>query len=86
MIEYKAKRGGKNYYAVARGHTAGIFTSWGMCEASVNKYQGQPYKGFKDLDSAINFMPPFSYASTSVLIYDDLGNIKHAKDWSFMHK
>ena len=82
MNENKRKRGGKNYYAVARGHTVGIFTSWSMCEAIVNKYQGQLYKGFKDLDS----VPFISYACTSVLIYDDLGNIKHAKDWSFMHK
>jgi hypothetical protein len=48
-----------------------------MCEAIVNKYQGQLYKGFKDLDS----VPFISYACTSVLIYDDLGNIKHAKDF-----
>jgi len=81
MNKNKRKRGGKNYYAEARGHTVAIFTSWSMCEASVNKYQGQLYKGFKDLDSAINFMSPFSYACTSVLIYDDLGNIKHAKDF-----
>ena len=56
MNENKRKRGGKNYYAVARGHTVGIFTSWSMCEASVSKYQGQLYKGFKDLDSVPIFI------------------------------
>lgn len=33
--------------------------------------------------SKILTVSPFSYACTSVLIYDDLGNIKHAKDFGY---
>lgn len=57
-------------YAVVRGHTTGIFTSWSACELSIHKFPGQVFNGFEDLDSAIDFMRPYSYSCTTVPVYN----------------
>ena len=42
----------KKYYVVLKGRRQGIFTTWADCEAQVKGYKGAKYKGFKDLESA----------------------------------
>lgn len=44
------------YYAVARGRTAGIYHSWGDCEAQVKGYSGARYKKFDSAESAQDFI------------------------------
>ena len=36
--------------------TIGIFTSWNVCKNSVNKYQARLFKGFTDIEHAIDFL------------------------------
>lgn len=44
------------YYAVARGRSAGIYHSWGDCEAQVKGYSGARYKKFDSAESAQDFI------------------------------
>ncbi len=40
------------YYAVKKGKTTGIFTTWDECRENVEKYKGAIYKSFSSLDEA----------------------------------
>ena len=40
------------FYAVKKGLTTGIFTSWEECKASVHGYPGAEYKSFKTMQEA----------------------------------
>jgi ribonuclease HI len=45
----------KKYYAVVRGHTPGIYTTWfgpGGAEEQIRGYAGARYKGFPSLTEA----------------------------------
>lgn len=46
----------KKYYAVKKGRTTGIFTSWEECSASVEGYPGAEYKGFAELAGAERYL------------------------------
>ncbi len=46
----------KNFYAVKKGLTPGIYTNWPDCQAQINGYSGAVYKGFATLDEAKAFM------------------------------
>ncbi|GAX12475.1 hypothetical protein FisN_24Hh049 [Fistulifera solaris] len=46
----------KRFYAVARGHSTGIFRSWQQCEAQVKGYSGASFKGFATEQEAQNFL------------------------------
>ena len=53
--------------------TIGIFTSWNVCKNSVNKYQARLFKGFTDIEHAIDFLDHCILATGPKTI------IKHAK-------
>ncbi len=40
------------YYVVWSGRKAGVFSSWGECEASVKGFEGAKYKSFDTLEEA----------------------------------
>ena len=44
------------YYAVKKGHKAGIYTSWDECKKQVEKFSGAVYKSFTSLEDAKNFI------------------------------
>ena len=46
----------KNYYAVARGLKPGLYKTWPQAEEQVKNYQGAKFKGFYDLDDALNYL------------------------------
>lgn len=46
----------KNFYAVKKGLTPGIYTNWPDCQTQINGYSGAVYKGFATLDEAKAFM------------------------------
>ncbi len=46
----------KKFYAVRKGKTTGIFTSWADCKASVDGYPGVEYKGYATLAEARAYM------------------------------
>lgn len=46
----------KKFYAVKSGRTAGIFSSWEECRASVAGYPGAEYKGFATMAEAKEYM------------------------------
>ena len=44
------------YYAVAKGRTTGIFTTWDEAKREVTGYKGAVFKKFKTLDEAKAFL------------------------------
>lgn len=44
------------YYAVRKGRTPGIYTSWSDCQQQVNGYKGAEFKSFKSKTEAENFL------------------------------
>lgn len=44
------------FYAVKKGRTTGIFTSWDECKQMVDGFTGATYKSFKTLDEATAYM------------------------------
>lgn len=44
------------YYAVKKGKTTGIFTTWDECKESVDKFSGAEYKSFASIDEAKNYL------------------------------
>ena len=46
----------KNFYAVARGRTTGLFTGWSVCEESIHKFPNAVHKGFTNIDQTIHFL------------------------------
>ncbi|MCR5213013.1 MAG: ribonuclease H family protein [Eubacterium sp.] len=46
----------KNYYAVRKGITPGIYKTWPECQKNVMGFPGAIYKGFKTLEEAQAFM------------------------------
>jgi len=52
----------KEYYAVAKGRKPGIYRTWPECREQVDKFSGAVYKGFKDKQSAEEFMQAGAYS------------------------
>lgn len=46
----------KKFYAVKKGLTPGIYTSWADCHAQINGFSGAIYKGFATLEEAKDFV------------------------------
>lgn len=46
----------KKYYAVKKGLTPGIYTSWADCQAQINGFSGAVYKGFATKEEAMEFV------------------------------
>lgn len=46
----------KNFYVIARGKKKGIFDSWSECEYLVAGVRGAKYKGFYNLDDAVDYI------------------------------
>ena len=46
----------KKYYAVKKGRSTGIFTTWEACKASVNGYSGAQYKSFSTPEEAERYL------------------------------
>lgn len=46
----------KKFYAVKKGRTTGVFSSWEDCKASVDGYAGAQYKGFSTLAEAKDYL------------------------------
>lgn len=44
------------FYAVRRGHTPGIYTTWGACKKMVDGFSHARYKSFPTLDQAAAFL------------------------------
>ena len=44
------------FYAVRRGRTTGIFTSWTLCRAQVSGYPNNEYKGFHTEREALAYL------------------------------
>lgn len=48
----------KKYYAVKKGYTPGIYTTWLDCEKQVSGYKGAQYKSFSTKEEAENYINP----------------------------
>ncbi len=44
------------FYAVRRGRTIGIFTSWSLCHAQVSGWSNNQYKGFHTEQEALAYL------------------------------
>ena len=56
-------------------------TSWSYYEKSIHAFPGQVYKGFVDIDGAVNFMSAHNINCLSIQVYDNLGNQKALRDY-----
>lgn len=63
----------KKYYAVRKGLTPGIYTSWGECQQNINGFSGAEYKGFSTKEEAEAFInnTNLSEEDTVKRIYSD---------------
>jgi ribonuclease HI len=52
----KSGGGKRQYYAVVRGRTPGVYRSWEECEREVRGFKGNLYKGFSEEGEAKAFM------------------------------
>ncbi|SDB24489.1 ribonuclease H family protein [Eubacterium oxidoreducens] len=59
----------KNYYAVRRGLTPGIYLSWDEAKVQVNGYKGAQYKGFATKEEAIEYMQGVNNQTPSKELY-----------------
>lgn len=75
----------KVFYAVRKGHKAGIFESWERCKAQVEGFSGAEYKGFATLSDAEEYMsegePIINEATAPVEVRD--GEISAYVDGSY---
>ncbi|MCI8591812.1 MAG: reverse transcriptase-like protein [Lachnospiraceae bacterium] len=46
----------KKFYAVRKGKTPGIYTSWDLCREQVRGFSGAEYKGFPTMEEAEAYM------------------------------
>lgn len=46
----------KKFYAVKKGLTPGVYTSWADCQAQINGFSGAIFKGFETLEEAKTFV------------------------------
>lgn len=44
------------FYAVKKGHTPGIYTSWDECKKQVDKFKGAQYKSFTNKVDAVEYL------------------------------
>lgn len=49
------------YYAVKKGYTPGIYTTWEACSKQVNGYSGADFRRFHDLKEAEDFLNDTGY-------------------------
>lgn len=70
----------KNYYAVKKGVTPGIYTSWELCRENITGFSGAVYKGFATYEEAAAFMGGISYDKSETLSADT--DIKEKTDVS----
>uniref|UniRef100_A0A915DL85 Ribonuclease H n=1 Tax=Ditylenchus dipsaci TaxID=166011 RepID=A0A915DL85_9BILA len=54
------------FYAVARGHTVGIYHSWGDCEKMVKGFKGAKYKKFNSKEEAEGFVDEHKSVTTQL--------------------
>lgn len=54
----------KNYYAVRKGRTPGIYTSWEECEKQIKGYSNTEYKGFTTYDAAAAYLLAYDCLNT----------------------
>lgn len=51
-----SKSKAKGYYAVAKGRTVGVCTSWDECKKRTEKFKGAVFKKFNTEEEALNFI------------------------------
>lgn len=73
------------YYAVRKGKTPGIYTTWDECKIQVHGFKGAIYKSFKNIKDAENFLnykeEDLKIDENTVIAYVD-GSFKE-KDMSY---
>lgn len=76
----------KNFYAVSRGETTGIFTRWSKCELSIHKYSNAVFKGFETIDEDIAFLIAGGTYITciNIPVYDDTQTVKRPTDFDHL--
>ena len=57
----------KRYYAVKRGRTCGIFTSYERVQESVGGFSGAKYKGFNTREEAYDYLHPSTLDKIDVI-------------------
>ena len=87
MAKDKKSPDTKNYYAISKGKTCGIFKQWSQAKPLVDKYSGAAYKGFVTLEKAIKFMLKGGFGLKDIMVYEDantfnVGNGENVSDFA----
>jgi ribonuclease HI len=59
------------YYAVAKGRTVGIFTTWAECQQSVKGFKNALYRKTETREEAVQFIEPQELFEPSYYVYTD---------------
>ena len=83
----------KKYYAVRKGLTPGIYTTWGECQQNINGYSGAEYKSFSTEEEAKAFLNNTSlntndtmqriYSSSDAVAYVDSSFNEDTNEYSY---
>ena len=65
-----------NFYAVAKGRCAGIYSSWSECLSQVDGFKHNSFKGFSTLAEAVNFMVTAGLSVQEIDIVVTEGEVK----------
>ena len=65
-----------NFYAVAKGRCAGIYSSWSECLSQVDGFKHNSFKGFNTLVEAVNFMVTAGLSVQEIDIVETEGEVK----------
>ena len=63
------------YYAVAKGHSPGIYNKWADCKRNIHKFSGAVYKKFESLEDATEFISSKCHNDTHPTIKEDVSAI-----------
>lgn len=56
----------KKFYAVKKGYTIGVFSSWEECKQSINGFSGSEYKAFPSAEEAQAFIDGIDYSKKHI--------------------
>lgn len=65
-----------NFYAVAKGRCAGIYSSWSECLSQVDGFKHNSFKGLNTLAEAVNFMVTAGLSVQEIDIVETEGEVK----------
>ena len=76
-----------NYYAVAKGRTPGMYTTWAQCQEQTDKLSGECHAGFTALKECATFMKTNDIFNdeSCINVYGPRGKKYSLREWTRKH-